>query len=78
VFLEEENLVHAEHFGMGHFVFKLVFLSDIFEKFNALDTSMDGQDTNIVLVTDSVQAFIGRLRLWVRKLEGKVWTCFLI
>jgi hypothetical protein len=61
---------------MEHFVFKLVYLNDIFEKFNALDTS--GQDTNIVVVTDKVQAFIGKLCLWIRKLEGKGLDMFLI
>jgi hypothetical protein len=31
---------------------------------------MQGNDTNIIIVTDKVKAFIGKLGLWVRKLEG--------
>jgi hypothetical protein len=29
-------------------------------------------------LTDEVKAFIGKLGLWIRKLEGKIWTCFLV
>jgi hypothetical protein len=32
---------------------------------------MQRDDTNIIVVTDKVKAFIGKLSLWVRKLEGK-------
>jgi hypothetical protein len=39
---------------------------------------MQGNDTNIIVVTDSVKAFIRKLVLWVTKLEGKVWPCFLL
>jgi hypothetical protein len=40
VLLEEENLVHAEHFRKEHFVSKLMYLSDIFEKFSTMNTSI--------------------------------------
>jgi hypothetical protein len=49
----------------------LAYFSDIFEKYNTLNTSMQGNDTNIIAVTDKVKAFIGKLGLWVRKLEEK-------
>jgi hypothetical protein len=45
---------------------------DIFKKFNTLDASMQENDANIIVVTDEVKAFIGKLDLWVRKLEGNV------
>jgi hypothetical protein len=32
---------------------------------------MQGNDTTIIVMTDKVKAFIGKLCLWVRKLEGK-------
>jgi hypothetical protein len=31
---------------------------------------MQESDTNIIVVTEKVKAFIGKLGLWVRKLEG--------
>jgi hypothetical protein len=40
LFLEEANLVHAEHFRNEDFVSKLAYLSDIFEKFSTLKPSM--------------------------------------
>jgi hypothetical protein len=45
---------------------------DSFEKFNTLNASMQENDANIIVVTDEVKVFIGKLDLWVRKLEGKV------
>jgi hypothetical protein len=35
--IEEENPVHAEHSCIRHFVSKLAYLSDIFEKFNTFN-----------------------------------------
>jgi hypothetical protein len=59
--LEEENLVHAEHFHSEHSVSKLAYLSDIFEKFSTWSTSMQGNDNKIIVVTDKVREFIGKL-----------------
>jgi hypothetical protein len=39
---------------------------------------MQGNDTNIIIMTDKVKAFIGKLGLWVRKLEGKGLNSFLV
>jgi hypothetical protein len=63
LFLKEENLVHAEHF-----ISKLPHLSD---KFNTLNSSIQGNDTIIIIVTDKLKTFIEKLGLWVRKLERK-------
>jgi hypothetical protein len=68
--------VQAEHFRSEHFISKLAYLSDIFEKFNTLNTRMQGDNTNIIAVTDKAKAFIGKLGLWVRKLEGKSLDTF--
>jgi hypothetical protein len=56
LFLEEEILVHAKHF---------------ISKFNTLDQSMQGNDIKTIIVTDKLNTFIGKLGLWVRKLERK-------
>jgi hypothetical protein len=63
--------VHAEHFRNEYFISKLEYLSDIFEKFSALNLSIQGNHTNIILLTDKAKEFIGKLGSWVRKLEGK-------
>jgi hypothetical protein len=75
-FVEEGNLVHDEHFGNEHFISKLAYLCDIFEKFSALNASMHGKDTNDIAVTEKVKAFIGKLGSWNRKLQGKSLDIF--
>jgi hypothetical protein len=54
LFAEDEHLVHAEHFRSEYFASKLAYLSNIFEKFSTVNTSMQGNDTsiNIIAVTD--------------------------
>jgi hypothetical protein len=47
-----------------------------FEKFSTLKTSMQVNYSNIIAVTDKMKAIIGKLGLWVRKLEGKSLDMF--
>ena len=43
---------------------QLSYLVDIFDRLNLLNTSMQGRDTNILLLSDKVNAFVGKLDLW--------------
>jgi hypothetical protein len=61
--LEEENQEIAGSFSSETFLLKLAYLSDIFEKFNLLNTSMQGYDTNILVVSDRVNAFVRKIGL---------------
>jgi hypothetical protein len=63
LFLEEENQEIAEYFCSETFLLKLAYLSGIFEKFNLLNTSMQGYDTNILVVSDKVNAFVRKIGL---------------
>jgi hypothetical protein len=40
-------------------------------KFSILNTSVQGNNTNIIVVTGNVKAFLVKFGLCVRKLEGK-------
>jgi hypothetical protein len=60
-FLEEENLLHAEHFRHEYFVSQLAYLCYIFDEFNISNRSVQENDTNIIVVTDKVKTFIGKL-----------------
>jgi hypothetical protein len=71
LFLEEENQEIAEYFRSETSLLKLAYLSDIFEKFNLLNTSMQGYDTNILIVSDKVNAFVRKLGLWISKIEKR-------
>jgi hypothetical protein len=71
LFSEEENQVTAEYFRSETFLLKSAYLSDIFEKFNLLNTSMQGYDTNILVVSDKVNAFVRNTGLWISKIEER-------
>jgi hypothetical protein len=66
--LEEENQEIAEYFYSETFLLKLAYLSDILEKFNLLNTSMQGYDTIILVVSDKVNAFVRKIGLWISKI----------
>jgi hypothetical protein len=66
LFLEEENQEIAETF-----LLKLAYLSDILEKFNLLNTSMQGYDTNILVGSDKLNAFVRKIGLWISKIEER-------
>jgi hypothetical protein len=71
IVLEEENQEIAQYFRSATFLLKLAYLSDIFEKFNLLNTSMQGYDTNILVVSDKVNAFVRKICLWISKIEER-------
>ncbi len=47
---------------------QLSYLVDIFNRLNSLNTSMQGRDANILLLSDKVNAFAGKLDLWCDQL----------
>jgi hypothetical protein len=71
LFLEEENQEIAEYFRSETFLLKLAYLSDIFKNFNLLNTSTQGYDTNILVVSDKANAFVRKIGLWISKIEER-------
>jgi hypothetical protein len=71
LFLKEENQEIAEYFRSETFLLKLAYLSNIIEKFNLLNTSMQGYDTNILVVSDKANAFVRKTGLWNSKIEER-------
>ncbi len=43
---------------------QLSYLVDILDSLNSLNTSMQGRDANILLLSDKVNVFVGKLDLW--------------
>jgi hypothetical protein len=72
LFLEDENQEITAYFRSETFLLKLAFLSDIFEKFNLLNTSMQGYDANILVVSGKVNAFVRKIGLWISKIEERI------
>jgi hypothetical protein len=72
LFLEEKNQEIAEYFRSETFLSRLAYLSDIFEKFNLLNTCMQGYDANILVLSDKVNAFFFRkIGLLISKIEER-------
>uniref|UniRef100_A0A8C4RVL9 SCAN domain-containing protein 3-like n=1 Tax=Erpetoichthys calabaricus TaxID=27687 RepID=A0A8C4RVL9_ERPCA len=54
---------------------KLAYLVDIFEVLNALNSGMQGNDSNILSVTDKLQAFRRKLLMWTSEIETTYLIC---
>ena len=69
VFLVEEKYNGGEYFSDELFLLKLAYLSDIFEKLNELNISLQGKYTHIFELSSKVIAFQRKIELWERNLE---------
>lgn len=49
---------------------KLAYLVDIFEVLNALNSSMQGNESNILSVTDKLCGFLQKLQMWSHEIEA--------
>jgi hypothetical protein len=63
IFFKEEGHKYANEFSDENFLIKLAYLCDIFEKLNALNTSLQGNNMNILKSMDKMTAFIKKLKL---------------
>jgi zinc finger BED domain-containing protein 5/7/8/9 len=63
-FLEEHNMQSHSCFTSNEWIASLAYLSDIFEKVNLMNISLQGRDTNILNSTSKIEAFIRKLALW--------------
>ena len=53
----------------------LAYLADVFVTLNVLNRQLQGPDTTLILHTNAIKAFLGKLALWERKVErGNVGT----
>ena len=58
------------------FIARLAYLSDIFEAFNHLNLSFQGQNCTVVDFVSKVGAFIRKLDLWRKNVENKRYNMF--
>ena len=63
-FLQSERHSSAESFQQTDFLLKFSYLCDIFEKLNKLNVSMQGNDANVLELSDKIKAFIRKISLW--------------
>lgn len=67
-FRDQENQL-AEHFENEEFLQMLGYLADIFSHLNSLSLSLQGKGLNIVVASEKLDAFKGKLSLWSRRIK---------
>lgn len=55
---------------------RVTFLSDLFEKLNSLNLSLQGPSENIITASSKLKSFGEKLLLWQRKILKGVFDCF--
>ena len=63
-FLQSERHPSAESFQQTDYLLKFSYLCDIFEKLNKLNVSMQGNDANVLELSDKIEAFLRKISLW--------------
>ena len=64
------------HYADLRFQAKLAYICDIFSRPNQLNLSLQGRNSNILLVADKVHTFRQRLTLWAKRAEEKRMDMF--
>ena len=75
-FLKEHSHHLADDFAQDDFLFRLAYLSDICEKLNVLNRSLQGRDTNCIQLIEKVQAFVRKLSMWITNIQDDRWDMF--
>ena len=55
---------------------KVLFLSDLFDKLNSLNSSLQGPFENIITATSKLRSLDEKLTLWKTKVSKKVFDSF--
>ncbi|XP_076330025.1 protein FAM200B-like [Tachypleus tridentatus] len=75
-FLKQEESPFATKFTDKEWSARLCYLADIFAELNSDNLQLQGQNTTVIDAHHTVTAFLGKLRLWIRRLEKGVIAQF--
>ncbi|XP_076049459.1 zinc finger BED domain-containing protein 5-like [Oratosquilla oratoria] len=64
IFLNEKKHQLAIRFHEKPWMLKVCYLNDLFMSVNELNTSMQGRDQNIIVLSEKISAFKEKLQLW--------------
>jgi hypothetical protein len=70
LFLMEENPILADLFHNENWLCNLSYLTDIFEKLNELNTTLQGENSNILLFHDKITLFAKKILIWKQKVAN--------
>ncbi|KAK0139983.1 Zinc finger MYM-type protein 6 [Merluccius polli] len=76
-FLSDANSAFAHHLTDSEWIARLAYLSCIFDKLNTLNLSLQGLNTNILTLSDKVNAFTTKLQRWAVRAESGDFEMFL-
>ena len=65
------------HFHEKGWLLKLCYLSDVLEKLNQLNLSLQGENNNIFTLKSKIEAFIKKLNIWIQKAQNDSFEMFL-
>ena len=69
-FLKEQNHELADRFRDDEWIAKLLFLADVFSHVNQLNSSMQGKEKLFFDVLESIDAFKGKIKLWMHRMKS--------
>lgn len=75
-FLEEKRSDLAEHFSDTTWLARLCYLADIFTELNKENLHLQGRNVTVLDARQAVSAFLGKLKLWKRRVEKGVVAQF--
>ncbi|XP_023242879.1 SCAN domain-containing protein 3-like [Centruroides sculpturatus] len=76
IFLTEQKCDLATYFQNDLWLSKLCYLSDIFEKLNDLNLSLQGKNCNIFTSNDKIESFIKKIKIWQSRVEKNSFEMF--
>ena len=76
IFLTEKNSDLVHHLRNDSWLLKLCYLSDLFEKLNELNLSLQEESTNVFTLKSKIGAFIKKLSIWKLKVENDPFEMF--
>ena len=71
---QKNDLLFA--FGGDKFSTYLAYLADIFETLNQLNKKLQGPGSNIIVLTDAINAFVTELKLWSQRANNNNFASF--
>ncbi|KAF2347537.1 Ribonuclease H-like domain [Trinorchestia longiramus] len=75
-FLEQKGSPFATKFTDKEWLARLCYLADIFAELNSGNLQLQGRNTTVIDAHHTVAAFLGKLRLWIRRLGKGVIAQF--
>ena len=76
IFLSQSNSDLVCHFHEKSWLLKLCYLSDVLEKLNQFNLSLQGENNNIFTLKSKIEAFIKKLNIWIQKAQNDSFEMF--